>query len=70
MSDIKDATIGIGISVDDQSVEEALEKVEALGEATADLAPMVSLRSLRGCTVNIYVSRNSWTEGDGREVER
>lgn len=55
-------TIGVGIEVDTEAVDEAIEKVDALGDATADLAPMVSFRNLKGCTINIYASRNTWRE--------
>ena len=59
---VKGVEIGATIDVDATSVEEATEKVEALGEAMADIAPLVTIRGLRGCTVNVYVSRNTWSE--------
>lgn len=58
----KTGEIEIGVAVDAQAVDEAIEKVGALGEATSDLAPLVSIRASRGCTFNIYVSRNTWRE--------
>lgn len=57
-------TVEVGVAVDSTAVDDALEKVEALGEATADLAPMVSIRNCRSCTFNIYTSRNTWKESD------
>lgn len=52
-------TVEVGVAVDSTAVDDALDKVEALGEATADLAPMVSIRNCRGCTFNIYPSRTT-----------
>lgn len=57
--------VEVGVSVDTTCVDDALEKLDELGEATADLAPMVSFRNLRGCAVNVYVSRNTWSEEAG-----
>ena len=62
---VKGVEVGATIDVDATSVEEATEKVEALSEAMADITPMVTIRSLRGCTVNVYVSRNTWSEKEG-----
>lgn len=55
-------TVSVGVEVDSEAVDEALEKVDALGDATADLAPMVSIRSCRGCTFNIYPTRSVFME--------
>lgn len=54
--------VEVGITCDTTAVDDALEKVDALGEATADLAPMVSIRNCRGCTFNIYPSRTTFIE--------
>ena len=54
----------MGVEVDSTAVDEALEKLDALGDATADLAPIVSIRNCRSCTFNIYPSRNVWKEPD------
>lgn len=55
-------TLEVGVAVDTTAVDDALEKVDALGEATADLAPMVSIRNCRSCTFNIYPSRTTINE--------
>ena len=61
-------SVSVGIEVDTAAVDEALEKIDALGDATADLAPMVSIRNCKGCTFNIYPSRNTKITGYDDEV--
>ena len=67
MSEMKDREIEIGIGVDTAELDEAVEKADELVALTQDVAPMVSIRHLRGCTVNVYVSRNTWSEDGGAE---
>lgn len=63
----KVANVGVEVEVDCDTtkVDDAVDKLEQLSELTSDLAPMVSIRNCRGCTFNIYPSRNSWIEGEG-----
>ena len=46
-------TIGVGIEVYTEAVDEAIEKVYALGDA---------FRNLKECTINVYASRNTWRD--------
>lgn len=56
-------TVEMGVAVDTESLDEAIEKTSELGELTQDLAPQVSIRNCRGCTFNIYPSRTWIHEG-------
>ena len=49
-------TIEVGVEVDTEAVDDALEKVDALGDATAGLSPLVTIRNNRNCTFNIHPS--------------
>ena len=52
--------VEVGVAVDTTAVDEAIEKLDELGAASGDLAPMVSIRNCRSCTFHIYPSRNTW----------
>lgn len=56
-------TIEVGVAVDTEELDEALDKTSELGELMNDLAPQVSIRNCRGCTFNIYPSRMWIREG-------
>lgn len=53
--DCKVDTISVGIDVDTDQLDEAIEKTDELGEALARIAPEVSIIRPTGCTFNIYV---------------
>lgn len=55
----KVGTIGIGVDVDTKAVDDAIEKIDSLGDAACSLAPMVSIRGCRECTFYIYTARNA-----------
>jgi len=60
-------TLKIDVDCSTEAVDGAIEKFETLGDATADLAPMVSIRECRGCTINVYASRNTWTDAESED---
>ena len=64
MSDVRSIGVEARIDVDSSSVEEAVEKVEDLGEALNSIGvPRVTFRNLKGCTitVNVYPSMTMQT---------
>lgn len=46
--------IEVGIEVDTDQLENAIEKADELGSAMARIAPTVSVIRPKGCTINIY----------------
>lgn len=46
--------IEVGIEVDTDQLEDAIEKADELGSAMARIAPTVSVIRPKGCTINIY----------------
>ena len=49
-----DKDIEIGIAVDTEELDDALEKSEELAELANNMSPQVTIRNCRGCTFNIY----------------
>ncbi len=53
MSDMKPGTISVGVNVDTDQMEDAIEKADELAEAMARIAPMVSIIRPSGCSFYI-----------------
>ena len=54
MGNMKAGTVSVGINVDTDQMEDAIEKADELAEAMARIAPMVSIIRPSGCHINIY----------------
>ena len=48
-------TVNVGINVDTEQLEDAIEKADELGEAMARIAPALSIVRPNGCTFNINI---------------
>lgn len=48
-------TVNIGVEVDTDQLDDAIEKVDELGEAMARIAPELSIVRPTGCSFNIYI---------------
>ena len=54
MANMKAGTVSVGVNVDTDELEDAIEKADELAEAMARIAPMVSIIRPSGCHINIY----------------
>lgn len=48
-------TVSVGVEVDTDQLDDALEKTDELGEAMARIAPEVSIIRPSGCTFKFYI---------------
>ena len=54
MGNMKAGTVSVGVNVDTDQMEDAIEKADELAEAMARIAPMVSIIRPSECHINIY----------------
>lgn len=54
MSDMKAGTVSVGVNVDTDQLEDAIEKADELAEAMARIAPIVSIIRPSGCSFYIH----------------
>lgn len=60
MSDIKADTVSVGVNVDTDQIEDAIEKADQLADAMARIAPMISIVRPSGCS--FYITFNRFKE--------
>lgn len=54
MDNTKAGTVSVGVNVDTDQLDDAIEKADELAEAMARIAPIVSIIRPSGCHINIY----------------
>lgn len=57
--------VEVGIAVDTEQVDEAIEKCGELSEVMGEFSPQVVIRNCRDCTFNIYPSHTVINEQVG-----
>lgn len=60
-------SVAVGIDVDTEQVDEAIEKAKELSDVLDDMSPMVSIRGCRDCVFNIYPSNYAVKNYGGAE---
>ena len=61
MRDMKAGTVSVGVNVDTDQMEDAIEKADELAEAMARIAPVVSIIRPSGCSfyINFHKGENN-----------
>lgn len=60
MSDMKAGTVSVGVNVDTDQLEDAIEKTDELADAMARIAPMISI--VRPSRCSFYITFNQFKE--------